>query len=626
MTPDELRQKYLNFFVARGHIIIPSAPLIPINDPSTLFTSSGMQPLVPYLLGETHPQGTRLVDSQKSFRSQDIEEIGDNRHTTFFEMLGNWSLGDYFKSDQLPWFFEFLTSPDTGLGLDPNKLYVSVFEGNDSVPRDDESIQIWQRLFNTKSPAKPGKEGFNSDTKIYTYPAQKNWWSRSGTPDKMPPGEPGGPDSEMFYDFGKELHLHQNSPFKDQQCHINCDCGRFLELGNSVFMQYQQTKKGGIQELPKKNVDYGGGLERILAAINEDPDIFNTGLFLPIIHQLEKISGKNYQDPLYTASFRVIADHIKAAVMLASDGVYPGNKEQGYFSRRLIRRAVRHGNMLGIDQNFTSDLVPVVANIYKHPYPEVHKQVSHIQQILEEEEKKFRRTLTKGLKEFDKLASQSQISATDLFHLYETYGFPLELSLEEATSRHLQLEADIESKFQDAKKGHASASRTASAGMFKGGLADHSETVTKLHTATHLLHRALRHVLGDHVHQEGSNITVERLRFDFSHPTAITLEQINLIETEINTQIQANLPVTKTIEAKDEALKSGAMAFFKEKYPDKVSVYTIGDPNHFYSKEFCGGPHVASTGEIGIVKIKKQEAIGAGKRRIYAVLANQNHQ
>lgn len=643
MTPDELRQKYFDFFTKRGHAQIPSAPLVPQDDPTTLFTSSGMQPLINYFLGEKHPLGKRVVDSQKCFRSVDIEEVGDNCHTTFFEMLGNWSFGDYFKIQQIPWVFEFLTRE---LGLDPGRLYITVFRGREDlgIPKDGEAVKIWQDVYSqvnidAKAIDLAEKRGMQ-DGRIFYYDEHDNWWTRSGLPQDMPVGEPGGPSSEVFFDFGADLKLHENSPHRDQPCHPNCNCGRFLEIGNSVFMTYQKTKSG-FTPLKDKNIDFGGGFERILAAINNNPDIFTTDLYTSMIRIVESISDHQYSNPQFTTSFRIIADHVKAATMLAADGVYPSNKEQGYFSRRLLRRAIRHGYMLGIEKNFVADLVPAVAEIYKNPYPEVSKQQSDTSQGFTEEENKFRKTLATGLKQFQKSvagwgtstwgSSQwgggssiniSRLTAEKAFQLYETYGFPLELSIEEAQGKEIKIEENIQKKFEEEKKKHSDQSRTASAGKFKGGLADHSEVVTKLHTATHLLHAALRNVLGDHVRQEGSNITAERLRFDFSHPEKLTDEQIKQIEAEINQRIKEDLPVIKTVEGCDQALKSGALAFFKEKYPDKVSVYTIGDPNSFYSKELCGGPHVSSTGQIGTVTIKKQENIGAGKRRIYAVLVN----
>lgn len=633
MTPNQLRQKYLDFFKAQGHAVIPSAPLVPENDPTTLFTGSGMQPLVPYLLGQPHPEGTRLVDSQKSFRSQDIEEVGDNRHTTFFEMLGNWSLGDYFKKEQLTWFFTFLTAE---LGLDPKRLFVTVFAGDEKlgIPKDDESVAIWNDLFSKhgiEAQALDMTKEYDQESvkasRIFYYPAKKNWWSRAGVPENMPAGEPGGPDSEVFYDFGAELQLHEKSAFKDEICHVNCDCGRFLEIGNSVFMQYQKQDDGSFKELPQKNVDFGGGFERLLAVIDNQMDVFQTELFTPIISHLEKLSGVSYQVEAKKHAFRVIADHIRAAVMLAADGVYPSNKEQGYFSRRLLRRAIRYGKQLGIDRPLLAELVPVVAELYRQPYPEVSEQAQVISQRFSEEEQKFNRTLDKGLREFSKLVSgRDQLTAELAFTLYETYGFPLELSVEEARSRQLAVEEGIEEKFAQAKHQHADASRTASAGKFKGGLADNSENTVKYHTATHLLHAALRKILGTHVQQKGSNITGERLRFDFSHPDALTDEQKQAVEQQINDWIAADLPVTKQIMAKTDALASGAIAFFVEKYPDEVSVYTIGrdlngtQDEGWISKEFCGGPHVTQTGEIGPIKLTKEQSVSAGVRRVYMEL------
>jgi alanyl-tRNA synthetase len=598
ITSQELRQAYLDFFVEKGHALIPSASLVPENDPTTLFTSSGMQPLVPYLLGQPHPKGTRIVDSQKSFRSQDIEEVGDNRHTTFFEMLGNWSLGDYFKKEQLAWFYEFLTKV---VKLPADRLFVTVFEGNNEVPRDEESAQIWQKLGIPKE-------------RIFYYPAKKNWWSRSGEPSMMPPGEPGGPDSEVFFEFNE---IHHDPKFGDT-CHPNCDCGRFMEIGNSVFMQYQKQADGSLKELSQKNVDFGGGLERILAAINNDPDIFKTDLFTAIIDTIESATSKKYTDTQYTGAMRIISDHLKAATFLIDAGITPSNKTQGYVLRRLIRRSVVKLHQLGVGESAAkvgADVVTAVGQTYQDVYLDINTpEFNLIKNILIDEIDKFEHTLKKGLKIFEKTPV---VTGKVAFDLLQTYGFPWELTLELAAERGQQVnKAEFETEF----KKHQDLSRTASKGLFRGGLADHSVETTKLHTATHLIHQALRHTLGTHVHQEGSNITVERLRFDFSHPTSITPEQITTIETEVNQQIQANLPVTKTIENKEAALKSGAMAFFREKYPDEVSVYTIGDPKSFYSKELCGGPHVTHTGEIGGIKITKQESIGAGKRRLYAVL------
>lgn len=621
MTPNQLRQKYLDFFKNNGHAVVPSSPLVPENDPTTLFTGSGMQPMVPYLLGEKHPLGTRIVDSQKAFRSQDIEEVGDNRHTTYFEMLGNWSLGDYFKKEQLEWFFTFLTKE---LSLDPQKLFVTVFRGAPeiNVPRDDESVEIWKRLFKAagieaKDVDFVDRDGMQ-DGRIFYYEAKKNWWSRAGAPENMPVGEPGGPDSEMFYDFGADLKLHEGSSFKNEPCHVNCDCGRFMEIGNSVFMEYVKTESG-FEKLPKPNVDFGGGLERMLAAVEGNQDAFKTELFLPIIRVLETMSGKSYEESEEVRrSFRVIADHMRAAVMLASDGVYPSNKAQGYFSRRLVRRAIRYAKMIGIDQPFVGEISKVVGEIYAEPYPNVGQSLQMITEVLAEEERKFQRVVEKGEKEIYKVSALGELNGQTASHIFQTYGFPFELTQEIAFEKGIELKKE---DFEKEQARHSSLSRTASSGMFKGGLQDHSEQTTKYHTATHLLHSALRKVLGTHVQQKGSNITTERLRFDFSHPQAMTESEKQKVEKLINDWIHADLPVTKQVMQKTEALKSGAIAFFIEKYPDEVSVYTIGmDPkDEWISKEFCGGPHVEHTGQIGPIKIQKEQAVSAGIRRIYLV-------
>lgn len=636
MTPDELRQAYLDFFEAQGHAVVPSSPLVPENDPTTLFTGSGMQPMVPYLLGETHPKGKRIVDSQKCFRSQDIEEVGDNRHTTFFEMLGNWSLGDYFKKEQLRWFFTFLTEK---VGLEPEKLFVTVFRGSEelNIPKDTESVEIWKELFKevgieAEDKDFAEKEGMQGG-RIFYYDEKKNWWSRSGVPANMPPGEPGGPDSEVFYDFGAELQLHENSSFKNKPCHVNCDCGRFLEIGNSVFMQYQKQADGSFAELAQKNVDFGGGLERILAVKHGTSDVFETELFSPIIKTLETLSGKNYEssDDETKWSFRVIADHARAAVMLAADGVFPSNKAQGYFSRRMVRRAIRYGKMIGINELFFHKLVADVAKIYKNSYPDVAQKNQDLTTRFHDEEKRFNATLEKGLKEFEhaisgKVTNIPELTAKIAFRLYETFGFPLELSLEEAQNRGIALEENISTQFDKLRQSHAEASRTASAGMFKGGLADHSEVTTKYHTATHLLQAALREVLGKHVQQKGSNITGERLRFDFTHTGPMTDDEKAKVEDLVNEWVKQDLPVTKQTLPKQKALESGAIAFFIEKYPDEVTVYTIGsNPDgqqgvDWISKEFCGGPHVNRTGEIGQLKLTKEQAVSAGVRRVYMEL------
>lgn len=621
-TLDSIRQSYLDFFASRDHVEIPSAPLVPDNDPTTLFTSSGMQPLVPYLLGETHPAGKRLVNSQKCFRSVDIEDVGDNRHTTYFEMLGNWSLGDYFKEKQLPWFFEFLTKK---VGLDPQRLYVTVYIGNESlnIPRDEEAVSLWQELFKSVGIDAKAVEGAEQKGmqggRIFYFGDKKNWWSRSGIPANMPAGEPGGPDSEVFFDFGEDLNLHENSEWRDQPCHVNCDCGRFMEIGNSVFMQYQKLPDGSFKELPQKNVDFGGGLIRILAAQNGQVDVFKTSAFTPIIAHIEEVTGQTYSGQ---PSFRVIADHVRAAVMLASDGVLPSNKEQGYFARRLLRRAIRHAHQLGLKKQFLADLVPVIAEMYSHQYPEVKAQSAQIAAAFKEEETKFETALRKGLRELEKA---TKITEETAFTLYETYGFPFEVTQEIVAEQGIQLSRD---RFDQLKSEHASSSRQASGGKFKGGLADHSETTVKYHTATHLLHAALRKFLGEKVQQKGSNITAERLRFDFSFDRAMTEAEQQQVVDQVNEWIAAKLPVTKQIMPKTSALKSGAIAFF-DNYPDEVSVYTIGvNPNGaahdfesgWISKEFCGGPHVENTAEIGLVALTKEKSAAAGVRRVYLEL------
>ena len=573
MTTDQIRQAYLDFFESKGHSIIPPAPLVPQDDPTTLFNGSGMQQLVPYLKGETHPMGKRLVDSQPCFRAEDIEEVGDNRHTTFFEMLGNWSLGDYFKEQQLTWIWEFLTKK---LNLSPEKLYVTVFEGNKDAPKDEESIKIWKSLGVL-------------DSHISQYPAEKNWWSRAGTPEQMPPGEVGGTTSEIFYEFKEVKH----DPAFGKKCHPNCDCGRFLEIGNSVFMEYIKQKDGSIKPLPKQNVDFGGGLERIAAAVQNTPDVFQIDVFKPVISSIEKVTNKKYEGE-FKAPMRVIADHLRAAKLMIDQGLEPGNKQQGYVLRRLIRRsAVKFRQLTG--------------ELKADSFSQIIDEPALINEI-----QKFQKSLNKGMSLIDR-TDPKKIDAQFAFNLFQTYGFPFEITQEILSEKKINIKQTDFDKF---KAKHSSQSKSASAGMFKGGLEDQSEITTKLHTATHLLHQSLREVLGDHVKQEGSNITSKRLRFDFSHPDGLSKDQLKKVEDLINKVINKDLPIKKTIEDKDAALKSGVLAFFKTKYPDKVTVYSIGD----FSKELCGGPHVNSTGEIGSVKLIKEENIAAGKRRIYAVL------
>src|SRR5258706_5022717 len=606
MTINDIREKYLDFMQRRGHAILPSASLVPEGDSTTLFTSAGMQPMMPYLLGEKHPLGNKLADSQKCFRSQDIEEVGDNRHDSFFEMLGNWSLGDYFKSKQLDYCFTFLTDPVKGLGLDPHKLYVTVFEGNDQIPKDTEAISIWQSLF-----ARVGID-VEEGGQIVAYPAKKNWWSRAGEPENMPVGEPGGPRSEGFFDFGEDLKIHEASPYKNQKCHPNCEYGRFTEIGNNVFMQYKKESDGTLSQLPQKNIDFGGGLVRLASAVSNDPDIFNTSIYTPIIKEIEKLSGKSYQDNTNKIPMRIIADHLTAATFLIKDNVFPSNKAQGYVLRRLLRRAaVKLHFLMGSQEDIVqlAGITSSIIDVYKSIYF-AKDDTLYIQGAIAAEIGKFEKSLDKGIKELEK---KTDVSGKDAFDLYQNYGFPLEITTEILSQMGKSVDTE---QFQDEFEKHKEQSRTASAGMFKGGLADNSATVTAYHTVTHLLHAALRKVLGTHVSQKGSNITGDRLRFDFSQPEKITDEQLKTIENLINQKISEKLPVTREELPKEEALAQGALAFFGQKYPDVVTVYTIGTGKDVFSKEFCGGPHVTNTGELAKIKIGKQETLGAGVRRL----------
>ncbi len=634
MTLNEVREKYLEFFKARGHVIVPSSSLVPQNDPTTLFTGSGMQPMVPYLLGQDHPAGKRISDSQKAFRAEDIEEVGDNRHTTFFEMLGNWSLGDYFKDEQLQWFFEFLTDE---IGIDPARLYTTAFIGDDTnnLPRDTDSVEIWKRLFKSKgieaSDAVIGSEaegyvrGMKEGERIFYYEAKKNWWSRAGVPEKMPAGEPGGPDSEVFYDFGTP-HDTKWGPL----CHPNCDCGRFVEIGNSVFMQYQKQPDGSFALLPKQNVDFGGGLERITMVSTGTPDVIKA-CHWPIIEHLQNASGKTYnQNENETRAFRIIADHMKAAVFLISDGVLPANSEQGYFVRRLIRRAVRYADMLGIKKATLSEVVSSIADMYKDADPDLVSKTDDISHTIAKEEEKFRETLARGIKEMERFIKDGSVTAQNAFQLVTTYGFPLELIIEEAGERGIK-QIDTEG-FKELLKAHQDLSRAGSEQKFKGGLADTSEKTTRLHTAHHLLLKALQVVLGPTVKQRGSNITQERLRIDFNWGEKMTDEQKKEVERIVNEKIKEDLPVTHNELDKQVAEELGAEHEFGAKYPDRVSVYAVGPVGategnpvleQAFSIEFCGGPHVTHTGELsqsGTFKIAKEEAVSAGIRRIRAVL------
>ncbi len=610
MKASILRKKYLDFFKSKGHSIIPSASIMPDNDPTTLFTGSGMQPMLPYLLGEKHPEGTRIVDSQKSFRAPDIEDVGDNRHTTFFEMLGNWSLGDYFKKEQIEWIFEFLTKE---LGLDPNRIYTSVFRGDESIgiPKDDEAVKLWQERFksvgiNAKAVDMAEINGMQ-DGRIFYYDAKENWWSRSGIPQNMPVGEPGGPDSEMFWDFGADLKIHENSPYKDQLCHPACDCGRFLEIGNNVFMSYIRTENG-FEELENKNIDFGGGLERLAVAILDNPDVFMSDLFEGMRNKLEEMTGKKYgesEDETY--SFRVILDHLRGATFIIGDdkGVTPSNTDQGYIVRRLIRRAIRYGKQLGITQElWLKEIAQIVIEDYKEIYPELERNKDFILDQLDKEEIQFFKTLEKGLKELEK--------GTDPFVLFTTYGFPIEMTQELAKEKGIEINIQ---EFEEKMKKHQELSRTASVGKFKSGLADNSEETTRLHTAAHLLLAALQKVLSPEVIQRGSNITAERLRFDFSWGEKMTNEQKEEVERLVNKVIEQKISIDCDEMTVDEAKEKGASGIFDSKYGDKIKVYKIGD----FSYEICSGPHVKNTGELGKFKIIKEKSSSAGVRRIKAI-------
>ena len=624
MNTQQIRQAYLEYFSKRNHVVIKRAPLILHDDPTTLFTGSGMQPLLPYLLGEKHPKGTKLVDSQTCFRGNDLEDVGDNRHTTFFEMLGNWSMGEYFKKEQIRWFFEFLVKV---VGLDPNKIYVTCFIGNEkyNIPRDDEAALIWQELFKEVGidakivelgSAENGDEKGMQGGRIFFYDDNENWWSRGGGLDKTPIGDPCGPDSEVFYDFGEANH---DSSYG--MAHPASDSGRFMEIGNQVFMQYRREENGSFSPLKQKNVDFGGGLERIAAAKLDTPDVFKNSLFLPIIEKLETLSGKKYESNL--VSMRVIADHLRAAVFLGVDGAVPSNKEQGYVMRRLIRRAVRYAFDLGIEQNFLEEIVPVIASMYREDYPEVKENESEVIRVLVKEEKVFRQTLRKGLRELEKL-SKDKITGKEIFTLYDTYGFPAELSVEEVFKREYDLEENWRDTFDQEMALQKERSKTAAKGVFKGGLAGHDPIHIKYHTLTHMMYQAIRMVLGTDIMQHGSNITAERLRFDFNYPRKVTKEELGEIERIVNEKVKEDLPVSFKEYDTKEAFKLGAIGAFGDRYGDTVKVYQIGPDDNRFSFEICGGPHVSHTGEIAeggkIFKIKKEGSSSAGIRRIKAVL------
>ena len=583
MKAIEIRNKYLNFFMEHGHAVIPSASLIPENDPSVLFTTAGMQPLVPYLLGEKHPEGTRLTDYQKCLRTNDIDEVGDNRHLTYFEMLGNWSLGDYFKDESIKMSFEFLTKE---LNIPVEKLSVTCFAGDEDCPKDEVSANAWR------------KAGIPEDH-IYFYGKDDNWWIA---------GEEGpcGPDTEMFYDTGK--------PACGPDCQPSCDCGKYVEIWNNVFMEYFKDSNGIYSKLKQRNVDTGLGLERMTMLLQGKETPFDTEIFEPVMKQIE-----NLQKVDNIQSRRIIAEHLRASIMVTSDGGRPSNIDRGYILRRLIRRMIRHMNKLGIDLSELANLIDLNIDTLNELYPELKKNRETIKSVIIEEKDKFIKTIAHGEREFNKeiqkLKEQgkNEISGEVAFKLYDTYGFPPEVTQELAEENGMTIDLK---KFDELFKAHQEKSKMGSDQKFKGGLAEQNEKTIAYHTATHLLHQALRTVLGDHVKQSGSNITEERLRFDFTHPQKMTKEEIQKVEDLVNEQIKRDLPVTCEEMSYEDAKKSGAIGLFTDKYGDRVKVYTIGD----FSKEICGGPHVTHTGDMGTFKIKKEESSSSGVRRIKAVL------
>lgn len=609
MNADKIRNKYLEFFKSKGHTVIPSASLIPDNDPTVLFTTAGMHPLVPYLLGEKHPGGRKLVNAQKCIRTGDIEDVGDNRHLTFFEMLGNWSLGDYFKKEAIEWSWEFMTGKKW-LGLEPARIYVSVFMGDENAPCDEESIKIWQEQykkagidaevceFNKKI------EG-NLNYRIFLLPAEDNWWGPTGQTG------PCGACTEMFYDTAPEKGALKNK-FNEE-----VDKFRIMEIWNDVFMEYNKVSEGKFEKLIQKNVDTGMGLERVITVLENKSNVFDTEIFKPLIKKIEELSDKKYgEKPENDKSFRIIADHIKAASFIIGDdkGITPGNLGQGYVVRRLIRKAIRHAKILNIkDNKWIENIVFLIIGEYENIYPELKKNIEKILSELRDEELKFKKTLELGLKEFDKIKSEKIITGQTAFNLFQTYGFPIEMIIELAKEK--KLEVDLPGFNLELKK-HQELSRTASVGMFKGGLADASESTKKLHTAAHLMLAALRQVLGDHVMQKGSNITAERLRFDFSHPEKMTEKQKIEVETIVNNIIAEDLPVICEEMPLEKAKEIGAMGVFDSKYSENVKVYKISN----FSSEICGGPHVTHTGILGHFSIKKEESSSAGVRRIKAIL------
>ena len=592
MTSGELRSMWLNFFKSKGHAVIPSASVIPENDPTVLFTTAGMHPLVPYLLGSKHPAGTRLTDVQKCIRTGDIDEVGDASHLTFFEMLGNWSLGDYFKKEMIAWSWEFLTSPEY-LGLDKDKLAFTVFEGEGDIPRDDEAANYWM------------ENGVKKEN-IYFLPREHNWWGPAGQTG------PCGPDTEMF--------IIKDQPPCGPDCSPACSCGRFLEIWNDVFMQYNKTADGQYVPMAKKNVDTGMGLERTVCTLNGCKTVYETDAFTNIIAKISELSGKHYDDDeATTKAFRIVADHLRTSTFIMGDprGVSPSNVDQGYVLRRLIRRAVRFGMGLGMPEGFTAEIGKVVINQYAEVYPELKRNENFVLEQFKLEETRFARTLRQGEREFEKAVSRmgenKVIDGVVAFNLYATYGFPIEMTRELAKEHGLTVdEAGFEKHFAEHQKSsHAGAEQ-----RFKGGLADSSAQSARLHTATHLLHAALRRVLGDEVAQKGSNITPERLRFDFSFGRKVTKDELAQVEALVNEWIKADVPVVMTETTVEDAKKEGAIGLFESKYGERVRMYTMGE----YSKEICGGPHASHTGELVSFKILKEESSSAGVRRIKAVI------
>ncbi|MBD3159481.1 MAG: alanine--tRNA ligase [Candidatus Lokiarchaeota archaeon] len=593
MRVDELRNKYLEFFKEKDHAIIGSASLMPEHDPTVLFTTAGMHPLVPYLLGQKHPMGTRLANCQKCIRTTDIEEVGDTTHLTFFEMLGNWSLGDYWKEEAIRWSYEFLTSNDW-LGFDSEKLYVTLFEGDENAPRDEESAEIWREIGVPKE-------------RIYYLPKEDNWWGPAGKTG------PCGPCSEMFIEV-------EEIPKCGPECKPGCNCGHFVEVWNDVFMEYSKTEGGKYEVLDQKNIDTGMGLERTAAMLQGKQTVYEIENMAPLVEKIKSMSEKEEFSDEDIRRIRIISDHIKAAVMIMGDDrkIIPSNKEHGYVVRRLIRRSIQHAGKLGISQDFTKKLAKLVIDIYKEPYDEVERNKDFIMKNLEREEKKFSKTLRRALKKFNRiLENTGTITGEDAALLYQSFGLPIEMTKELAAEEGIDIDMET---FREEQKEHKEVSKAGAEEKFKGGLADHSEETTKLHTATHLLQAALRKVLGDKVKQNGSNITAERLRFDFTFPRKLTDEELKEVEQLVNEQIEKDRDVKHEFMPYHEAVEQGALAFFKESYGDRVSVYSVGD----FSKELCGGPHVDTTGELGHFRISKQESIGAGLVRIYAFLQDKD--